>query len=290
MNFSDFNFDDNLKTQIENCFSSGRIPHAFIIEGAKEQQRLSLADFLAKAFVCKGDNKPCMQCSGCKKVMSNSHLDYIVYEGKGKTGAVGIDEIRQLRADVYIAPNEADRKVYLVKNAHKMNEYAQNALLKCLEEPPAYAVIMLECEDKSMLLETVRSRCACFRVGEMNREISQAKLQKAQQLASEMAKAVTEPSEASLMAIIGSFEKDKDLLKLSIRRMVEIVRQAVLISQGVEGDYDESASCLCAAAAVKQMMKMITTLNLIDEDLDKNANNNLLLSRMCYMLRRDVGR
>ena len=290
MNFSEFGFDENLKNQIENCFSSGRIPHAFIIEGAKEEERTELADFLAKVFVCKSDEKPCLVCPGCKKINSKSHLDYICIEGKGKTGAVGIDEIRQLRSDIFVAPNEAERKVYLIRNDSKMNEYAQNALLKTLEEPPAYAVLMLECEDRTLLLETVRSRCACFRVGDMNQEISKAKLQKAQEIASQMVKAVTEPSEAPLMAIIGNFEKDKELMKLSIGSMTEMIRNAVVYSQGVSAELDENTQYLSKRASSPQMMKMIETLNSIDEDIDKNANNALILSRMCYMLRRNTGR
>ena len=291
MNFSGIGIDENLKTQIENCFSSGRVPHAFIIEGAKEDERRALADFLAKIFVCKSDEKPCGVCSGCRKIESKSHLDYKIYEGKGKSGAVSIDDIRQLRQDVYISPNEAERKIYLVCNAHKMNEYAQNALLKCLEEPPSYAVIILECEERTQLLETVRSRCAGFRVGEMEKqELSQKKLEEAQKLSTQLAKAIVDPTEASLMALIGAFEKDKERLKLCIRCLVEILRDAIVSSQGIEGEYGIGVSALCDNLTVGQMMKMISSLNIIDEDIDKNANNALLLSRMCYMLRRDAQR
>lgn len=290
MNFSGIVMDENLKRQIENCFSSGRIPHAFIIEGAKEDERRTLADFFAKVFVCRGEDKPCMACPGCKKIESKSHLDYIVYEGKGKTGTVGIDDIRQLRSDVFIAPNEADRKVYLVCNAHKMNEYAQNALLKCLEEPPEYAVIILECEERSQLLETVRSRCAVFRVGEMKQEISRKKLEQAAEISEKLAKAIIDPTEAPLMALIGNFEKDKELLRLCIRRLVEILRDAAVCAQGAQGEFVDSAKALCRELSTQQMIKMVETLNKIDEDIDKNANNNLLLSRMCYLLRRDAQR
>lgn len=291
MNFSGLLMDDNLKNQIENCFSSGRIPHAFIIEGAKEEERRALADFLAEVFVCKSEEKPCHTCSGCRKIEAKSHLDYKVYEGRGKTGAVAIDDIRQLRSDVYIAPNEADRKIYLVCNAHKMNEYAQNALLKCLEEPPEYAVIILECEERSQLLETVRSRCASFRVGELqSEEISLKKLEQSKELSEKIAKAIVSPTEAELMALIGNFEKDKELLRLCIRSLVEILRNAAVSSQGTDADFGETAQTLCESLSVSQIIKMIETLNVIDEDIDKNANNSLLLSRMCYLLRRDAGR
>lgn len=288
MNFSVLAADENLKTQIENCFSSGRIPHAFIIEGAKEDERRALADFLAKAFVCKGDEKPCGVCSACRKIDSKSHLDYKIYEGRGKTGAVAIDDVRELRSDVFVAPNEADRKIYLVCNAHKMNEYAQNALLKSLEEPPEYAVIILECEERSQLLETVRSRCAAFRVGEVqNTEVSLKKLEQSKELAEKLAKAIVSPTEAELLALLGSFEKDKQMFRLCLSSLVETIRDAA-VSERCEKD--SAASALRECLSVAQMIKMIETLNGINEDIDKNANNSLLLSRMCYMLRRNIGR
>ena len=288
MNFSGLAADENLKTQIENCFSSGRIPHAFIIEGAKEEERRALADFLAKALVCKGDEKPCGVCAACKKIDSKSHLDYKIFEGRGKTGAVAIDDVRELRSDVYVAPNEADRKIYLVCNAHRMNEYAQNALLKSLEEPPEYAVMILECEERAQLLETVRSRCATFRVGEVqNAEVSLKKLEKSKELAEKLARAIVSPTEADLMALIGSFEKDKELLRLCIASLVEIIRDAAVSDKsGLTG----GASALKEGLSVSQMIKMIETLNGINEDIDKNANNSLLLSRMCYTLRRNAER
>ncbi|MBQ7580885.1 MAG: hypothetical protein IJU39_06220 [Clostridia bacterium] len=291
MNFSGLLMDENLKNQIENCFSSGRIPHAFIIEGAKEEERRALADFLAKAFVCKSDEKPCRTCTACRKIDSKSHLDYKIFEGRGKTGAVAIDDVRELRSDVFIAPNEADRKVYLVCNAHKMNDYAQNALLKVLEEPPEYAVIILECEERSQLLETVRSRCASFRVGEVkNAEVSQKKLEQSREISEKIAKSIVSPTEAELMALLGSFEKDREMLRLCISSLVEILRDAAVCSQGAGENHDEAAKILCESLDVSRIIKMISTLNGINEDIDKNANNSLLLSRMCYLLRRDAGR
>ena len=296
MNFSNTCFDEKLKTRLENGFSSGRIPHAIIIEGSDEKSRREFASFFAKALLCKGEEKPCMQCSSCKKSESKSHPDYKVYEGKGKTSAVNIGDIRELRNDIYVVPNESDYKIYLVCNAHKMNEYAQNAILKSLEEPPKYVVIMLECEDKSQLLETVRSRATAFRIGEATEnDISQKKIDESKELSLKIATAIIEPSEAPLMSELGKLEKDKQLLQLCIAEMTVVVRDAVVYNKTNEekniiSNDKECVKILAQRLNVSQMFKIIETLNGIEQDLERNANNSLLLSRMCYLLRKNAGR
>ena len=296
MNFSQIVLDKNLKKQVENIFSCQRIPHAIIIEGADEEKRREFAFFFSKVLMCTGEEKPCEECSDCKKMNARSHLDYRVYEGQGKTSAVNIEDIRELRNEAYVIPNEGKYKIYLVHNAHKMNEYSQNAILKCLEEPPEYVVILLECEEKSQLLETVRSRCATFRLGDKNdEEASQKKIDESKALAVNLAKATIDATEASLMSHLGRLEKDRELLKLCIKETVTVFRDAVIVSQtgsfeNLMSDDKECVSLISQNVTVSQLIKMIDILNTLDGDVDKNANNSLLLSRMCYLLRRNAGR
>ena len=209
---------------------------------------------------------------------------------------MNIDDIRELHNDIYVVPNESDYKVYLVCNAHKMNEYAQNAILKSLEEPPKYVVIMLECEDKSGLLETVRSRATAFRIGETTEnEISQKKIDESKKLSFEVANAIIEPSEAPLMSALGKLEKDKQLLQLCIAELTIVVRDAVVFSKtndesNIISSDKECVKILAQSLNANQMFKIIETLNGIENDMERNANNSLLLSRMCYLLRKNIGR
>ena len=296
MNFDSIHLDEMIKKQVDDCFRTGRIPHAVITEGADEKSRREFSLFLAQALMCSGEEKPCGKCPGCIRMKAGFHSDVEIFEGSGKSGAVNIEDVRKIKNDAYIVPNEADYKVFIIKNAHKMNEYAQNALLKCLEEPPSYVVIILECEDKAKMLETVRSRSALFRLGETEEQIlSEKKREKAVILASKIAKAINEPGEAPLMSLLGEMEKDKDYLKLCIRELTVILRDAVVFKRTPEerlliSEEKETAKEISGSFREKQFVDMIETLSELDEWADNNANNSLLLSKMCYQLRRDAGR
>lgn len=99
-----------------------------------------------------------------RKGKKQLHPDIYEYSAPGGANSFHIDKIRDIIADVYITPNEADYKIYILGNAHCMNENAQNALLKILEEPPGYAVFILTAENRSALLETVLSRAVVISV------------------------------------------------------------------------------------------------------------------------------
>lgn len=293
MNFSEIVINDDLKNQIENVFESGKIPHALIIEGDTEFARIKLADFLAKSIMCQGAVKPCGQCGQCKKIQDMSHPDYIVLEGKTKSMSVSIDDIRKMRNDAYIIANEGNRKIYLIKNAHKMNEYAQNALLKCLEEPPENVMIMLECEESMQLLETVRSRCVLLRTGKgVGKELEDDDPE-IEKLCFDIALATLQPSESTLMALLGKFENDKALMCLCIEKIAVIFSDAVVYSQTGqlrEKNHTKEITSLADSLPAEKLMNMISVLAEIVDDIEKNANQSLTLSKMCYMLRREAGR
>lgn len=102
---------------------------------------------------------PLRRLPGVQKAAAGIHPDIItVAPAEGKR-EITVDAVRALRADAYIRPNEAARKVYVVSDAAAMNASAQNALLKVLEEGPAYAAFLLLCENPGAVLPTIRSRC-----------------------------------------------------------------------------------------------------------------------------------
>ena len=105
------------------------------------------------------ERRPCGHCGPCKKVFSGIHPDVAVISGPAQGKPITVDQVRQLRADAYIRPNEGERKVYLLEGADRMNASAQNAMLKLLEEGPAYAAFLLLAENGGGVLQTVRSRC-----------------------------------------------------------------------------------------------------------------------------------
>ena len=142
-----------------------RLSHAYIIS-ADDAGGMAYARNIASAAVCSGQGeRPCGVCRDCRKAMANIHPDVVTLhriiddKGKEKRNYV-VDQVRDLIADTYVMPNEAQRKVYIIPQAETMNAEAQNAALKLLEEPPRGVVLLLCTSNPQMLLPTVRSRCA----------------------------------------------------------------------------------------------------------------------------------
>ena len=151
-----------IKETIKNIVQSGRFPHAFIMEGEKGSGRHTLAKILAAAAICQSDNAPCKNCRECDLIEKDSHCDVLTYKPDGATFKV--DTVREIRENAFITPVEAKRKVNILLDCDKMNESAQNAFLKVLEEPPSFMVFILICQNASALLTTVRSRCVTLTV------------------------------------------------------------------------------------------------------------------------------
>lgn len=147
-----------LKRQLDLQTARRGLSHAYILSGPAGSGKRTLAALLSAALVCSGpaEQAPCLRCSGCRKAMGGIHPDVV---RAGAEGDINVAQIRALRADAYIRPNEAGRKVYLLERAHTMNPSAQNAMLKLLEEGPAYAAFLLLTDNAAALLPTVRSRC-----------------------------------------------------------------------------------------------------------------------------------
>jgi DNA polymerase III delta prime subunit len=142
-----------------------RLSHAYIISGSVEDAN-RLAQAVAAAKVCSGRDRPCGHCSNCRKAEAGIHPDIGIIEPEKDKAYINVDQIRAIKADSAVLPNDADAKVYIIRPADAMNPPAQNALLKLLEEPPAYCSFILVAENAGSLLQTVRSRSVEVRVGE----------------------------------------------------------------------------------------------------------------------------
>lgn len=142
-----------------------KLPHAYIVSSASENARTGKAFYLAEKMLCQADGeRPCGVCRDCRKVRARVHPDLAVIEriidDKGKQKKeILVDQVRAMGADAYVIPNEAAAKVYIIKDADTMNEQAQNAALKILEEPPRGVHFILCVSNPERLLVTVRSRC-----------------------------------------------------------------------------------------------------------------------------------
>ena len=141
------------------------LSHAYLVTGGSGESRGTLIQRLTAAYLCEegspsgGARRPCGRCRPCRKVSAGIHPDVSRTVPAPDKKEIAVDQIRALRADAYIRPNEGRRKVYVITPADAMNPAAQNALLKVLEEGPAYAAFLLDAARPGKLLDTVRSRC-----------------------------------------------------------------------------------------------------------------------------------
>lgn len=149
----------------------GMSHHAYIFEGERGAGSFEAAKLFAASLICeKSEITPCGSCNSCILAKAGNHPDiHIILPLKDKKNIL-VDQIRELLKDAYKKPFENGKKVYIVAYGDEMNEQAQNAFLKLLEEPPEYAVFVILAENTESLLLTVRSRCETIKFPPVPRE------------------------------------------------------------------------------------------------------------------------
>jgi DNA polymerase-3 subunit delta' len=160
-NWNDIVGLQQIKDNLQNAIKYNKISHAYLIQGEKLSGKMMVADILARALQCEATDglKPCNQCRSCRQAINKNHPD-IIYVTHEKPNVIAVDEIRQqVNGDVAIKPYSGPKKIYIMDEAEKMNTQAQNALLKTLEEPPEYALIILLATRVEAMLQTILSRC-----------------------------------------------------------------------------------------------------------------------------------
>ena len=157
-----------IKQNLSAAAAKDRFAHFYLISGPKGSGKHTLAKLLACALMCEDANRPCQTCGPCRKIMANTHPDFItVDDPEHKNVAVKI--IREARESIFIRPNEGRKKIYLFPQ--EMGIEGQNALLKVLEEPPSYCVFIILSDNPEKLLPTVRSRCTELQLTSVDAQI-----------------------------------------------------------------------------------------------------------------------
>ena len=159
---------EHLKTAIE----MGKVSHAYILNGPDLSGKMMIAEAFARALLCeKQDPDGCGECRSCRQSDDRNNPD-IIYVKHDKPNTISVDDIRtQLNNDIVIKPYSNQYKIYIVDEAEKMNQQAQNALLKTIEEPPAYADIMLLTTNADSFLQTIRSRCITLNLKSVKNDV-----------------------------------------------------------------------------------------------------------------------
>lgn len=201
---------------VRGFIASRRIPHAIMIEGENATANLELAQYIAAAAVCDNDNAPCGSCQNCHLAQISSHPDIAVITPLDGKKFLSVDQIRELRAEAFVKPHQAANRVFIIEDASRMNPQAQNALLKVLEEPPKNVVFILQLPSKTMLLDTIISRCVLLSLQDASSDDQYI------ELADKFIEVLLLGSEYELAKLLTPFEKsrvemEKFLNTLSVR-------------------------------------------------------------------------
>ena len=151
--------NEHAKQTLITMANDGRLSHALLLTGEPGTGKRTFAKLCAAALLCEHPSqKPCGQCRHCRKVLSGIHPDVIFTDCQEGSGQFPVEKLRELLGGVYVAPNEAARKVYILANCHNLSPQGPHTLLKTLEEPPETAAFVLTCPSRGLLLPTVLSR------------------------------------------------------------------------------------------------------------------------------------
>ena len=157
---------------LQNAIKLQKVSHAYILDGEEGAGKKMLARAFAQTLQCeRGGVEPCGECHSCKQAQSGNQPDIIEVTHE-KPASIGVEDIRgQLCGDIQIKPYSSPYKIYIVDEAEKMTVQAQNALLKTIEEPPAYGVIMQLTTNADAFLPTILSRCVTLKLRPVKNEI-----------------------------------------------------------------------------------------------------------------------
>lgn len=157
---------------LKNAVRLGKVSHAYIFNGEEKSGKKTVARRFAATLQCeKGGEEPCMVCKSCHQIKTGNHPD-VVWVSHEKPNTIGVDDIRnQVVNDIVLKPYMGPYKIYIISEADKMTPQAQNALLKTIEEPPEYAVLLLLTENEERLLPTITSRCVTLNMKPVSKEV-----------------------------------------------------------------------------------------------------------------------
>ncbi len=147
-------------TLLQQSLRNGQLSHAYLFVGPAHVGKSTLALNLAQAVNCDSENRPCQECTSCRRIAASKHPDFRVIDLlPEKAKSISIDQIRNMQTETHLPPYEGKHKVFVIDGAHLLSHEAANSILKILEEPPPNVLIMLLTTNESALLPTIASRC-----------------------------------------------------------------------------------------------------------------------------------
>ena len=268
--------NSTLERTVRRAAEQGRLSHAIVLSG--DGDLTDAARFIAAAHVCEAADRPCLRCRHCRKVLEGIHPDVAVIRDT-EHRELTVDAIRALRQDVYIQPNEAARKVYIIADSRQLNERDQNVLLKIVEEGPSYAAFIFCADSPAALLETVRSRCVLLKC---DAPAPEALPPEAEQLCRVFAKGRLLPVTAYLVSLENRRLKREELRDV-LRGAWCAAAEALLLQMGKETPdpaCGETAQALARGLTARQLRQLTALLEKYSGECEYNVGAGHVLGAL----------
>ncbi len=278
-------FSENILKTLDSFFAEGRCPHALLIDGGSEEQRSALAHLAARMIVCENkDRTPCGECEHCRKAKENIHPDIITVKKPDDKKRFVKDDVKKMVADAYLTPNEADTKVFIIKEMQQMTEESQNLLLKILEEPPRYTAFVLTSQNSNAVIGTVLSRVVRLRMG---KAVAIEYSEKAVDIVNRFVDSVLSPYEYNRIEATSQLDGNKTLTAEVLELFIGVLRDAVALKSGGKillEELKDKSTMLSDGLSLGKILEMYETVDGLLKSLENNPNYTLLSAVLCAKL------
>ena len=283
---------------LSESYNKGKLSHAYIIEGFKLSGRDEFVQNIAAALLCEKavemrELVPCGKCPSCIKAATKNHPD-IIHVMHAKPTVLSVNEIReQVVSDISIKPYYGPYKIYVIYDAQLMNENAQNALLKTIEEPEPYGIIFLLTDNEDSFLQTIRSRCIRLSMAAVPRnDIAESLLD--------------EDGQQVIKALEGVVRSDAFQINKTAKEMEDMDRQQVVRIAGLwvrdmlvyksTGDrsrlyfaaYEQSIRSMSASMTYEDLNECLEVVDKVKARLSANVKAEAAFENMLLQIRRRI--
>ncbi|MBM4446846.1 MAG: DNA polymerase III subunit delta' [Chloroflexi bacterium] len=244
----------------EHSLQTGNLAHAYLFVGAAHIGKTTLALDLTRAVNCQGSEPPCGECQSCKRIANGKHADITIIglnsakdSGDAKSRVeISIDDIRELQRNASLPPFEGKHKVFVIDGAEYLSSEAANCLLKTIEEPPPYVMILLLTAEELRLLPTVISRCQRIKLKPVSNEEIEKILIEAYGVDSDRAKLLARLSQGCLGWALTVYMDDSYLAQRN-QRLTEMFS---LLDSGWEERFNYAAKLGNDRKSAEEMIKL----------------------------------